>query len=90
VNATSSTDITRLNTLKRAFNVNNIELVMLWQLASDNANFACSLANLSLLYRTHLLAQIYGLSVNELILLINILPSPFNKQIVKHETSDDM
>ncbi|MBI6528155.1 hypothetical protein JEP40_03280 [Proteus vulgaris] len=90
VNATSSTDIIRLNTLKRAFNVNDIELVMLWQLASGNASFTCSLADLSLLYRTALLSKINNLSINELVLLINILPSPFNKEISTHTTSDDM
>lgn len=89
-NATADTDIIRLNTLKRAFNVNDIELVMLWKLAAGNSNFSCSLSNISLLYRTSLLAQIYGLSINELVLLINILPSPFNQNIVINKTSDDM
>lgn len=89
-NATSSTDIICLNTLKRAFNVNDIELVMLWKLVAGNSHFSCSLLNLSSLYRVSLLAQIYGLSVNELVLLINILPSPFNEEMMKHETSDDM
>lgn len=89
-NATADTDIIRLNTLKSAFNVNDIELVMLWKLAAGNSNFSCSLSNISLLYRTSLLAQIYGLSINELVLLINILPSPFNQNIVTNKTSDDM
>ncbi|WP_368888165.1 neuraminidase-like domain-containing protein [Proteus columbae] len=90
-NATDSADIVRLNTLKRAFNMNDIELIMSWQLASGSNNgFTCSLTNLSLLYRTSLLAQIYGLSINELVLLVNILPEPFNKAINTHATSDDM
>ncbi|MBG2710185.1 hypothetical protein I4558_04040 [Proteus mirabilis] len=89
-NATNSADIIRLNTLKRAFSVNDIELVMLWQLASGNSRFTCSLANLSLLYRTSLLAQIHSLSINELVLLVNVLPEPFNKAISTHTTSDDM
>ncbi|MBG3081233.1 hypothetical protein I4632_13595 [Proteus mirabilis] len=90
-NATNAADITRLNTLKRAFNINDIELVMLWQLASGSvSDFTCSLTNLSLLYRTFLLSKVNGLSINELVLLIDILPSPFNKEIFTHTTSDDM
>lgn len=90
-NATNAADITRLNTLKRAFNINDIELVMLWQLASGSvSDFTCSLTNLSLLYRTFLLSKANGLSINELVLLIDILPSPFNKEIFTHTTSDDM
>ncbi|UPK80717.1 Tc toxin subunit A [Proteus vulgaris] len=90
-NANEATSIIRLNTLKRAFDVNDVELVMLWRLAiSYNSEFDCSLKSLSLLYRTSLLAQIYGLSVNELVLLINILPKPFNGTIQSHDSSDDM
>lgn len=84
-------ELIRINILKRAFNINDIELKMLWDL-SHNANtiFYCDLTTLSLVYRTSLLAQVYGLSINELVLLINILPEPFNGIIKSNATSDEM
>lgn len=88
---TDSSSIIILNTLKRAFNVNDIELTMLWHIGQGkNYYFTCILEKLSLLYRVSLLAKIYGLSINELVLLINILPEPFNKPFSIHVTSDCM
>lgn len=72
-------DIVRIDTIKRAFNVDNIELKMLWQLTSKyNQLFYCNLTELSLLYRLCLLAQVHGLSVNEFVLLVRNLPEVFD------------
>ncbi|MBS6209118.1 MAG: hypothetical protein KH812_03390 [Proteus hauseri] len=89
-NASTPDEIIRLNILKRAFNVNEVELVMLWALASGNKSFDCTSYKLSLLYRTVLLANIHGLSVNELVLLMNISPPPYNGLIEIYSTSDDI
>lgn len=65
--------------------------MMLWKLASgSDSNFENTLVNLSLLYRVHLLAKINGLTINELVLLINILPVPLNSPIKYKNTSDKM
>lgn len=81
----------RVNILKRAFNVNDVELKMLWHLTYKvTSTFNCNLQDLSLLYRLHLIAKIHGLSVNELVLLIDILPAPFNGAIQSNSTSDEL
>lgn len=84
-------ELVRINILKRAFNVNDIELKMLWYLTYKvESVFNCDLHDISLVYRLHLLAQIHGLSVNELLLLIDILPEPFNGSIKSDFTSDEL
>ncbi|MGC6061452.1 neuraminidase-like domain-containing protein [Enterobacter kobei] len=61
--------------LKRALQINGAELYALGRLTfgtdSDGA-FDCNLVNLSSLYRVKLLADAYGLSVRELVMLLSI------------------
>lgn len=90
INTSTPDDLIRLNILKRAFDINEVEFEMLWKLASADDNFYCNLHCMSLLYRTNLLAKINGLSVSELVLLIKILPESFHDVITIHDTSDKM
>ncbi|MFZ0218586.1 MAG: neuraminidase-like domain-containing protein [Candidatus Aquirickettsiella sp.] len=69
-----SDDDFRLGVLKRAFQVNDIELYTLWKLAcgAENTAFTCSVKKLSVLYRLRLLAEWHHLTVHELSLLLSI------------------
>lgn len=89
-NPSTPDDFIRLNIIKRAFDINEVELDMLWRLSEGYGDFYCDLQDLSQVYRTYLLAKINGLSVSELALLIKTLPEPFNGEIKSHSTSDDM
>lgn len=70
----SAEDAFRRAVLKRAFQVTDSELLMLWQLVSggESPELTCSLNALSDVYRVALLAQSNHLTVNELYQLISI------------------
>ncbi|WP_100158951.1 Tc toxin subunit A-related protein [Proteus columbae] len=88
--STSPDDIIRINTLKRAFHVDDIGLATMWKLAFGKQDgFTCSIENISLLYRVYLLATIHELDIYSLALLLNMLPEQFNKPINKQSLSDD-
>lgn len=75
-----SDDTFRLGVLKRALQVNDTGLATLWSLrqpADDRAtlpDFACSIENISDLWRIKLLADVHNLSVTELAALISVSP----------------
>lgn len=90
-NSSSPDDVTRINTLKRAFNVDDIGIVAMWQLASGKKEgFICSIENISWLYQVHLLSKIHGLDIYSLSLLLNMLQTPFNKPVSEQVLSDDI
>ncbi len=90
-NSSSPDDVTRINTLKRAFNVDDIGIVAMWQLASGKKEgFTCSIENISSLYQVHLLSTVHGLDIYSLSLLLNMLQAPFNKPISEQVLSDDI
>ncbi|PHM44337.1 insecticidal toxin complex protein A [Xenorhabdus szentirmaii] len=71
------TDSFRTGVMKRAFQVNDTELYTLWSLAQGSGtppDFTCTLDNLSLLYRVKLLADVHGLNVTELGMLLSVSP----------------
>lgn len=89
-NSSSPDDIMRINTLKRAFHVDDIGIVAMWKLAFGKpTEFTCSIENISLLYRVYLLATVHDLDIYSLSLLLDMLPEPFNKPINKQSLSDD-
>lgn len=89
-NSSSPDDIIRINTLKRAFHVDDIGIVAMWKLAFGKpTEFTCSIENISLLYRVYLLATVHDLDIYSLSLLLDMLPEPFNKPINKQSLSDD-
>ncbi len=59
------------NALKRGLQVNDNELLMLWQMVSKTAptKFTCTADNIASLYLIRLIAQVHGLSVAELVVL---------------------
>lgn len=89
-NSSSPDDIIRINTLKRAFHVDDIGIVAMWKLASGKTTeFTCSIENISLLYRVYLLATVHSLDIYSLSLLLDMLPEPFSKPINEQSLSDD-
>lgn len=89
-NSSSPDDITRINTLKRAFHVDDIGIVAMCKLAFGKpTEFTCSIENISLLYRVYLLATVHGLDIYSLSLLLDMLPEPFSNPINKQSLSDD-
>lgn len=89
-NSSSSDDVVRINTLKRAFNVDDIGIVAMWKLASGKQDgFTCSIENISLLYRVYLLSTVHGLDIYSLSLLLEMLSKPFDKPISEQSLSDD-
>lgn len=68
------TDSFTLNVLKRGLQVNDNELRLLWAMASNTpaSKFTCTLSNISSLYLVRLIAEVHGLSVNELAILKSI------------------
>ncbi|WP_311754123.1 neuraminidase-like domain-containing protein [Proteus columbae] len=89
-NSSSPDDIMRINTLKRAFHVDDIGIVAMWKLAFGKpTEFTCSIENISLLYRVYLLATVHDLDIYSLSLLLDMLPEPFNKPINKQSLSND-
>lgn len=65
----------RTGVMKRAFKVNDTELYTLWKLATGKPSppdFIVNIANLSVMYRISLLAEVHGLSVTELAALLSI------------------
>lgn len=68
----ASDDTFRLGVLKRALQVNDTELYTLWGLTGTK--FTATIDKLSALYRTRLLAEIHGLSVTELGMLLSVSP----------------
>lgn len=90
-NSSSPDDVTRINTLKRAFNVDDLGIVAMWQLASGKKEgFTCSIENISWLYQVHLLSKVHGLDIYSLSLLLDMLQDPFNKPISEQILSDDI
>ncbi|QEK49503.1 hypothetical protein FY167_16410 [Proteus mirabilis] len=90
-NSSSPDDVTRINTLKRAFNVDDIGIVAMWQLASGKKEgFTCSIENISSLYQVHLLSTVHGLDIYSLSLLLNMLQAPFNKPISEQVLPNDI
>ncbi|WP_350445005.1 Tc toxin subunit A, partial [Proteus vulgaris] len=78
-NSSSPDDIIRINTLKRAFHIDDIGIVAMWKLASGKkTGFTCSIKNISLLYRVYLLATVHSLDIYSLSLLLDMLPEPFS------------
>lgn len=70
-------DVFRIAVLKRALRVNDAELYALWRLAAGDqgsVSFTCDMPGLSLLYRMKLLADVYGLSVGALAMLLSVPP----------------
>lgn len=70
-------DTFRTGVLKRAFRVNDTELYSLWSLATGETSpvdFTCNMNNLSMLYRVSLLADIHGLSITGLTVLLSLSP----------------
>lgn len=68
-------DTYRTGVLKRAFQVNDAELYTLWCLWEEwgtPGEFPCSIENISALYRLKLLADVHGLSVTELAMLLEV------------------
>lgn len=89
-NSSSPDDIIRINTLKRAFHIDDIGIVAMWKLASGKkTGFTCSIKNISLLYRVYLLATVHSLDIYSLSLLLDMLPEPFSKPINEQSLSDD-
>lgn len=78
LNPEKMNDTFRSGVLKRAFQVNDAELFTLWCLSEGRYNgendgdFACDIAHLSGLYQIKLLADVHGLSVTELAMLLNV------------------
>lgn len=68
----ASDDTFRLGVLKRALQVNDTELYTLWGLTGTK--FTATIDKLSALYRTRLLAEIHGLSVTEMGMLLSVSP----------------
>ncbi|MCS6716239.1 hypothetical protein NOM03_18220, partial [Proteus terrae] len=88
--SSSPDDIIRINTLKRAFHIDDIGIVAMWKLASGKkTGFTCSIKNISLLYRVYLLATVHSLDIYSLSLLLDMLPEPFSKPINEQSLSDD-
>lgn len=67
-------NVFRLNVLGRAFGVTVSELAVLWQIAGGSAGFTCSEKNIAALYQTWLLADVHGLTVSELSMLLSVSP----------------
>lgn len=89
-NSSSPDDLIRVNTLKRAFHVDDLGIVAMWNLASGKpTKFTCSIENISLLYRVYLLSTVYGIDFYSLSLLLNMLPEPYSKPINQQSSSDD-
>lgn len=68
-------DTFRTGVVKRAFKVSDTELYTLWKLATGESSppdFTANIANLSLLHRISLLAEVHGLSVTELAALLSV------------------
>lgn len=77
LNPSDITDSFRTGVIKRAFQINDTELYTLWSLAQGNrtpSDFTCTVRNLSVLYRIKLLADVHGLSVTELSMLLSVSP----------------
>lgn len=77
LNPADVTDTFRTGVLRRAFGVSDTELYTLWSLASGKAeagDFACTIDNISALYRMSLLADVHGLSVTGLAMLLSVSP----------------
>ncbi|MEW5562843.1 neuraminidase-like domain-containing protein [Enterobacter asburiae] len=74
--------------IKQAFQVNDIELFSLWGIlnAGKTGTMACSLKNLSALYRLRLMAGIHNLSLEEFLLLYSV--SPYNGVDILHVSDD--
>lgn len=72
-----ASDTFHTGVIKRAFGINDTELYTLWTLVSGSAtppDFACTIENLSALYRISLLADVHNLSVTELAALLSVSP----------------
>lgn len=77
LNPAENTNTFHTGVLKRAFQVNDAELYTLWSLINRNTplpSFTCTIDNLSLMYRVKLLAEVHGLTVTELALLLSVTP----------------
>ena len=78
LNPSKVDDTFRSGVLKRAFQVNDAELYTLWCLSEgiyekeQDGDFVCDIAHLSGLYRIALLADVHGLSVTELAMLLSV------------------
>ncbi|MBS1205284.1 MAG: hypothetical protein H6R25_2183 [Proteobacteria bacterium] len=70
------TDTFRTGVMKRAFGVSDTELYTLWMLVRGRTpgDFACTIDNLSALYRLKLLADVNDLSVTGLAALLSVSP----------------
>lgn len=69
-------DSTNTDVLKRAFRVNNSELMLMAMLASPSEDIKMirnNSENISKLYRIRLLADVHHLTINELVMLLTIL-----------------
>lgn len=74
---TKVTDTFHTSVLKRAFQVDDTGLYTMWQLANGHnktLKMACSLENLSALYRVSLLASVHRLDIHELAALLSVSP----------------
>ncbi|KNC93808.1 neuraminidase-like domain-containing protein [Trabulsiella odontotermitis] len=74
-NSDVAEDIARISILKRAFQVTESELQLVWRLlAGESTVLICSIENISALYFGVLLARLHGISVAELVALLSISP----------------
>ncbi|HEY3987443.1 neuraminidase-like domain-containing protein [Cedecea sp.] len=90
LNPAENTNTFHTGVLKRAFQVNDAELYTLWSLINRNTplpSFTCTIDNLSLMYRVKLLAEVHGLTVTELALLLSVTPYA-KKSFLKMNTPD--
>ncbi|MCU5775375.1 neuraminidase-like domain-containing protein [Erwiniaceae bacterium BAC15a-03b] len=85
------TDTFRSGVLKRALQISDSALYLLWALVEGKpspATFKNTLANLSALYRARLLASIHHLSIIELSALLSISPSWSGRALGSLNTED--
>lgn len=71
----SASDTFRTGVMKRAFKVSDTELYTLWKLATGKyspPDFTANIANLSVMRRISLLAEVHSLSVAELAALLSV------------------